>query len=207
MSEIFKRFDFRQAPNADTGPAEPQGFRGAFHAIAIDPRSDMDACLVDGQVVSVGSPIYLDGVERTYQIESFRYISGVTRLVGVVNPCGLGALPMHRVPFRYQEDAVTHSALRQIHIVVPGRRHLSIAARGEINDVFRFYAYRNARSGQLFKASFFVITLAATNTTEFWEIGGTNEEECFDEYYIDVEVAAAPTTTRLWVEAYGELGR
>lgn len=203
--DVFSYYEYEQTD--DNNAEQPTGqIAGRFHALAIAPDSELDMVLVEGRPLGVGCPLFFNGaVDRALSVRAKRRCKGVAKILAIHEPCGLNVLPgiQHRIPLIFDSEK-THTSVRQVRLVIAGRRHISLGLRGEVNDVFTFNVERFTPTRILTKA-ILTVTLAATR--EDWEIGGTNEEECYEILSVDISPTDGNSTTTLRVEAYGELGR
>jgi hypothetical protein len=203
---IFERFNLLLT---DGGAARPRPLPPRpYFALAIAGDSEIDICKVDGIIVGPGSPLLLDGTQRTLIVEPVRPIpDSLVRLVGVTHPAGLPALPQRRSVARVERVFTAHATTQQLTgWTVCGRRHTSIGISTSAGDITTtVYGERYYASGDILTKTF-TARVTDVNREDFFEVGGTNEEECWDRFNIDFSPSVS-TTTRVIVESYGELGR
>lgn len=193
--------------------------RRKYLAVAISAQSEADACYVDGQLISVGSPRLYDGAERSPRIVGLRTLyqtqgRGMIKLLGIVDPCGLSAIPKYRAPFHQERNlyptlhgGAGGTAYAET-FVCAGRRHTSFKLYTDVAITINVKGYARAGEGSV-QIPLVVDRLMAADSYDAFEIGGTDHEECYDAYYVTVTRALGAASAYLWmtVEAYGELGR
>lgn len=194
-----------------------------YLAVAIASHSLVDQCLVDGKPVGVGAPLLLDGKTRTLRLERTRLTRAPVSLLLITDPRALAFIPTCRAPVYYgSAGAYTFGVSSYTEtFIVAGRRHVTITARSlAIPVTFTVRGTRRLNGFSPYGAGagsggattyghnfdFYAAALAADSTVGV-EVGGTDNEECWDEITLySTPTGAGTGSTLVTVEAYGELG-
>ena len=191
-------FDF------DSGPVH-QTEKGPWIAVAIAADSRLDVCTIDGEIVAVGAPLYLEsnGENRSLRLGAAHFATASTfplldlSLLLISDPCAFALIPHVRAPLIH-EQIFDRSIATLVQLPVMGRRHTTIDV---VNATFGITGARYRTGGSD------LFTLFAVGTSGSVEVGGTDNEECFDELHITTAAGVAGTDAIVRCRSYGELGR
>ncbi len=182
------------------------------HGVAIGSRSDFAGIVLDGKgIVSPGYPMPHDGgrlqatatMEDEYEGVSATYAAELwiletaceAQLVGSVRP-----LRTYRQAGAGLADDVVYR------FPVYGRRHGVLFYEIGEGATIQVDGYKRRSSGAFDVIALATITATAASGAE--HIGGTNEEECFDEIVVTVSTTDSSVWTgEIVFKAFGELGR